>query len=332
VAQPGTTVHVAPGTYAGGFQTTAAGTESSPIRYVSDIPWGAKIVPAAASARNMAWDNRGAYVAIEGFEVDGTVYGGGVRWRFGLYSAGTHTRIEHNHVHDLAKDPKAAHDGTGGSGIEGDSYYNGSDFSIVGNVVHDIGQRPATGGMVQGIYITGSGTIGNNLVYRIADTGIHLWHDANHVAVVNNTIFSNYTGVLVGGGDFVHTKGPTDYDYVANNIVYDNVRGVLEGGATGTHNTFTNNLVHGNGLGDWWLHGGSTHVNDVAADPRFARYRPTGNGDYHLAAGSPAINAGTATNAPTADLDGTPRQGTVPDIGAYEYAGKAEQPVPASSR
>ena len=51
VTRPGTTVFVAPGTYAGGFRTTASGTPSARIRWVSTTKWGAKIVPPAHSTR-----------------------------------------------------------------------------------------------------------------------------------------------------------------------------------------------------------------------------------------------------------------------------------------
>src|SRR5262250_1844470 len=61
VATPGTTVHVAPGTYAGGFKTTTSGTESAPIHYLSDTKWGAVIVPPTNSSTDIAWDNRGSY-------------------------------------------------------------------------------------------------------------------------------------------------------------------------------------------------------------------------------------------------------------------------------
>jgi hypothetical protein len=40
--------------------------------------------------------------------------------------------------------------------------------------------------------------------------------------------------------------------------------------------------------------------------------------DGHLLASSKAIDAGTPQGAPTADLDGRPRDAT-PDVGAYEY-------------
>jgi len=53
----------------------------------------------------------------------------------------------------------------------------------------------------------------------------------------------------------------------------------------------------------------------ASADP----LADTAGGDYHLAAGSEAIDAGTAEDAPDHDIDGTARpQGPANDVGAYE--------------
>ena len=41
LAKPGTTVHVAPGTYLGNVTTNVSGTATARIRYVSDTKWGA---------------------------------------------------------------------------------------------------------------------------------------------------------------------------------------------------------------------------------------------------------------------------------------------------
>src|SRR5229473_145577 len=309
-AQPGTTVHVAPGTYDGGFTTTTSGTAASPIHYVSDTPGGAKIVPGLNSTYDMGWDNRGAYVAIDGFEVDGT-NNSGTQWRLGIYSTGSYSVIEHNNVHNIAGSITSQ----GGAGIEGDSYYGGSHIDLIGNVVHDIG--PTSGGnTIQGIYENASGNVTNNLEYRAAGWGIALWHDANHVNIVNNTVLNNSSGgISVGGGDFIHTSGPDDYTVVANNIVYNNRIGIDEYGVTGTHNVYTHNLVSHNATA-FSLQHGLTASNTITADPKLV----TGVGNYDIASGSPAIDAGTETNAPTTDLVGHARpHGAGVDIGAYEY-------------
>ena len=123
-ASSGTTVHVAPGTYTGGFQTTTSG-----VTYVSDVKWGAKIVPGASNGRSEAWDNRGANVTIDGFEIDGSSPQGGTPWRFGVYTAGSDSVVQNVKVHDLVRDSSAwsaaNSGGGGGAGIMGDSYYGG---------------------------------------------------------------------------------------------------------------------------------------------------------------------------------------------------------------
>lgn len=74
-------------------------------------------------------------------------------------------------------------------------------------------------------------------------------------------------------------------------------------------------------------HGGKTYTctdlgslgqGNLCGDPRFVRVAWGAVGDYHLQAGSPAINAGNATGAPHEDLEGRVRDAQ-PDIGAYEY-------------
>ncbi len=57
-------------------------------------------------------------------------------------------------------------------------------------------------------------------------------------------------------------------------------------------------------------------ANSQYANPLFLSASPK---DFHLAAGSPAINAGTSGGAPGLDLEGRPRAGA-PDVGAYEWS------------
>jgi hypothetical protein len=190
----------------------------------------------------------------------------GQPWTTGIYSGGSYNRIlqpRARHRHRLPCTSK------GGSGIGVDSYYKGMYSEVVGNSVHDIG--PPGCRYVQGIYVNTPGTVRNNVVYRVAEAGVHLWHDAHKVIVVNNTITASNTGILVGGGDFYHTKGPNDNTHVFNNIVYDNRFGISEQGATGKHNSYRNNLVFGNREADWRLAEGMRHSGTIAAAPGIPR-------------------------------------------------------------
>ena len=66
------TILLAQGTYAGGFTTAASGTASAHITYVSDTPYGAKVVGAGTASNQTGWWNQGNYVDIKGFEIDGS--------------------------------------------------------------------------------------------------------------------------------------------------------------------------------------------------------------------------------------------------------------------
>ncbi|MEN8166333.1 MAG: right-handed parallel beta-helix repeat-containing protein [Pseudomonadota bacterium] len=87
----------------------------------------------------------------------------------------------------------------------------------------------------------------------------------------------------------------------------------------GEGNTFEHNLVYG---GDWLLTW-PENLYYINADPMFANPDAW---DFHLTAGSPAIDSGNDSNAASIDADGVPRpqDGSglgylIVDIGAYEY-------------
>ena len=315
-ALPGTVIHVAPGAYRGGFKTEMSGTATQRIVYVSTNKWGARLVPPVNSDNDTGWDNRGNYVDIVGFDVDGSVSPQGVKWTHGIYIGGSYNVVRDNHVHHLAR--ATACTSAGGSGIGVDSYYHGVRNNVIGNTVNDIG--PPGCRFVQGIYISTTGTAHNNVVYGIGGAAIQMWHDANSVVVSNNTVSGASTGILVGGGDYYHTRGPNDYTSVHNNIVFDNQYGISEQGDTGQHNSYRNNLVFKNSVADWRLANGLAHSNTVAQAPHFVRYGRRGAPDFRLRASSPAIGKGTHELALPADIAGrarTPATGI--DIGAYQH-------------
>ncbi|MFD0753406.1 choice-of-anchor Q domain-containing protein [Massilia norwichensis] len=315
--KPSTTVWVAPGTYAGGIKTTANGTASGRIYWVSTTKWGAKIVPPSSSSNNNAWDNRGNYVSIIGFDVDGTNSGSGTKWTHGIYTGGSYGMIQDNHIHHVAK--SVACTSAGGSAIGVDSYYHGVKTDVVSNVVNDIGPAGCT--YVQGIYVSTSGTIKNNLVYRVGAVGIHLWHDATDVIITNNTVTSSNFGMVVGGGNFYYTSAGANNVYVANNIIYDNKYGISEQGTTGKNNKYVNNLVFQNPSYNFSLRNGLKDTGTISSNPLFKAYSKTAaTPDFHLTSSSPAIGRGTATNAYPTDLDGKPRNASTGyDIGAYQH-------------
>jgi len=310
----GTTVFVAPGTYAGGFKTTANGTAASRIYWVSTTKWGAKIVPPPTSTNNSAWDNRGNYVSIIGFDIDGSKLGSGTKWVHGIYTGGSYNVIEGNHVHHMATTIPC--NSAGGSAIGVDSYYKGVKGDVIGNVVNDIGPAGCT--CVQGIYHSTSGTIKNNIVYRVGSAAIHLWNDATDVQIVNNTVSSSVFGIIVGGGDFYFTKAGANNVHVHNNIVYDNKYGISEQGTTGKGNTYKNNLVTKNTTYNFQLRNSLKDSGTISSEPLFAGYsRTAALPDYKLSTSSPAIGRGLATYAPKDDIDGKAR-GSVLDLGAYQ--------------
>ncbi len=296
--------------YSGGLRTTIHGSATGKIYYVSTTKHGAIIRPAGTA--NFAWDNRGDYVEIIGFRVNGD----GGPWKHGIYNGGSYDVIKGNWVHHIAKGVGCT--SAGGSAIGIDSYYRGVQSDAIGNLVHDIG--PAGCSYIQGIYMSTSGQIKNNVVYRVAEGAIHLWHDANNVIITNNTVTTSNTGIIVGGGDYYHTTGPSNYNRVFNNIVYDNAMGISEQGRTGTANTYRNNLVYQNATYNWRLLNNLTHSASVTSAPYFVAYSRSGTPDLRLSSSSPAIGRGTSTDALSYDyLERARNTSTGFDIGAYQH-------------
>jgi hypothetical protein len=130
------------------------------------------------------------------------------------------------------------------------------------------------------------------------------------VTIENDTFVNEQQGSL-----FVATPGATGNQItdvtVRNSILYE-LSGfppiaTIGPGTNQRPDVVTNSLISGP---DWA--GTNGNINGY---PLFVN---APRGDYHLTAGSPAINTGTSIGAPRYDLDGAPRDAQ-PDIGAFEF-------------
>jgi hypothetical protein len=122
---------------------------------------------------------------------------------------------------------------------------------------------------VQGIYISTSAVVRNNVVSHVAAAGIHLWHDANDVVVTNNTVSWSTHGIIVGGGDFYWRTAGADNIRVQRNVLHDNLYGISETGKTGCNNVYRDNLAFNNTY-NWSLKACVTPAGPVAANPWLA--------------------------------------------------------------
>ena len=302
----GNTVHVAPGTYASPLTTTASGTASARIRFVSDVQWGAQVTTTGASA---SWENNGDYVDIMGFSISGD-------GNIGILNQGSNVRIVGNEVHDI---PVSDCTENGGAGID-DANYSAQNDDIIANYVHDIGSLSRACLRVQGIYHSNlGGHIWNNISVRNEAWGIQLWHAANAVVVANNLSSQNGAGgVTVGAGDA--PGGVTANNMViTNNVVLYNGSGgtgvgILETGSTGPNNFYGNNVVFGSATPVGLQTGAAS--NTIVADPNLLNAP-----DPHALCNSGfVLGAGTSTGAPPMDINGAPRPNP-PDIGPYQCGG-----------
>jgi hypothetical protein len=153
---------------------------------------------------------------------------------------------------------------------------------------------------------------------EIGDTAIGL---SNSPFTITNSLVVNNDGHGISG-DEVPLTGT-----VTNATIAGNGNNGIQ--LTGGDVHVTNSILWGNGSTDNQCSGNCTITysdvgtvdaggsGNISQDPLFVSGT---NSDYHLGVGSPCIDKGTSVGAPTADIEGTPRDPT-PDMGAYEWTG-----------
>ncbi|HXM54372.1 MAG TPA: choice-of-anchor D domain-containing protein [Candidatus Dormibacteraeota bacterium] len=255
----------------------------------------------------------------------------------------------------------ASDQGCSGGGGGGIFVGGAATAQVIGNTI--TGNHGFWGGALV-LFAAGSPTVADNVMSGNSSTsdGGAIWSvNQSDAVIVQNLIVNNRSGATGGGVSFSPPSGTLGPELVNNTIAGNSATqgsAVWAGGFFATSRLFNNVLVGGAGEGAVYCdhsfstatpvfdhndgfattEGGGFDANcgtvagasgNISADPRFA-----GSGDFHLQAGSPAIDTGnnSAPDLPATDLDGNARvAGAAVDMGAYEAAAAPPPPPPATT-
>ena len=197
-----------------------------------------------------------------------------------------------------------------GGGIFNSGTLTVTDTVISGNLNCGIYQNQGA------VTVTDSIIVGNS-----ADTGGGIYHSSGTLTLTNCTVSGN-SAARYGGGIFTLFLSPSDIS-IRNSVLARNT--AANDGNEIYKNSLSAVLRACNTLSsytDW-----TESENCLEYDPNLPLFTDAENGDYTLAAGSQAINAGNNdfVTAET-DLAGNPRiAGGIVDLGAYEYQGSGPE-------
>lgn len=358
VLKPGDTTYVRTGTYAESFDTNRfdfpSGTSWTSAVKVAVYP-GETVILRGGFNFGKEPDQ---YIIIDGFIIEAGQRGTAVA----ITQGSNHIRIQNCEIRNS--------DG-GITLFWGNNNGLSSDYNeILNNHIHhigtSIGYTHADGftspgyGRAHAIYMsTSNNIIHGNHIHDAGEYGIHQWtfepHFSNNNVIASNRIHSNgkntsrYGYVCCGGITISRGTGTI----VANNVVYNHFKSGISIGSTAKNvKVFNNTIVDyaGNPYAIHAISGGSGEIknnisyprpnsipagftasNNLTTDPKFVN---AAGGDFHVQAGSPAIDAGQTLAEVTNDFEGGARPaGAAYDIGAYEFGsppGSGPSPPPPS--
>lgn len=335
MANPGDTVIVKEGVYTDTdgddriVSIKRSGTAAHWITFRSEKKWGA-VLDGQTNTTDFGFlfSSRASYIRVEGFEIKGTAIAG-----FHSNSQSHDIYLYANNMHDIGRVCTSITNGR--SGVfqgRGTSYH-----TYDSNVFHTIGRLPDCGDLLHlyqhdhGIYAFGNNnTIINNIFYDLkAGWAIQISGgtgkgDGPNWDIINNTFVGanpSREGQIVVWTEKKGNK-PTNLT-IQNNISYNSNGSFVYfyRNLDGSGYRLNNNLVYGTktslASSEGILPDYGSSDNIIGKDPVFI---DVSEHNYHLGAGSPAIDAALSADAPRRDFDGNDRPyGVAFDIGAYEY-------------
>jgi hypothetical protein len=262
---------------------------------------------------------------VEGNRISGS-------YNAAVYTANSPVRptLRGNHVFDAL-----------GCGLHfnGDSSQGGSGVitgaMVEDNVVHDVGQKEGAAINMDGAQ---DSHIQNNLIYAAHRKGIALYRTDSARGAKNNVVVNNTVVVAADGQWALRINSASTDNTVYNNILCSenpstgsiSISADSLSGLTSDYNCvadrFSNNDFGRRISLARWRSSTGQDVHSVVATPADLFADAAAN-DYRLRPGSPAVDAGTATQAPRKDRAGRPRPaGKGYDIGAYEGGDATPEP------
>lgn len=248
----------------------------------------------------------------------GTAAGGGIHLSS---SENCPVRVVNNTIQDniSAGGAVLSEDGNGGG-----AWIAGNNITLMGNLIQNNTANgwvspvhTTLGGCGGGVYINGNATLINNIITgnraRFAGSGVYVIGASPNL--YHNTIANNIFSASEDGSGVYASESSADVPgqpHLYNNIISHQAVGTYAYTGDMTSIIFIDGILwHANTQDS----GGTIFINNpTSGDPL---YVDTASGDYHILAGSAAIDHGIAVDVGY-DMDQEPRLGS-PDLGADEY-------------
>ncbi len=275
--------------------------------------------------RNCRCGNNGKWGILTGFVddvriEDNETYGSIDEHGIYVSNSGDRPVIRGNHSHDNRAN---------GIHMNGDASLGGdgliSNAIVENNVIHGNGVGGGSGINMDGVT---DSVVRNNLLYDNHASGISLYRIDGATGSTGNLVINNTIVNASNGRWCININNGSTGNTLRNNILYNHhpFRGVIvidsssASGFSSDHNSLMHRMSPDGDstildLAGWQALG--YDQNSFVATPADHFVNPSG--DFHLLPTSPGIDAGTAANAPGADIEGGPRPvGAGYDLGAYE--------------